>query len=527
MEVDRTDERDVGDSRPLSFLFFLLHPGYIRYFSPVLCLLAERGHRVHLAFSWPEKDPGDGKLLQQLLESQPAITAGPAPHRERRDGWRAVALLTRSMTDLARYSHPRYRDAPALRARIRRRFSAVVDEAPGLNEAARRICRLLVRFASSPASAARADGMVGALAAVERALPSARAVDAYLAARRPDAVIASPVIDFASTQVEALKSARSLGIPSGVAVASWDNLTGKGLLRVVPDRVFVWNAAQRREAAEMHRIPAERVVVTGAPKFDEWFARRPSPQSDFTERIGLPQGDYLLYVCSSSFIAPNEVDFVREWLGGVRAGDDVLASIGVLVRPHPQNARQWRGVSFAGLGPVVVWPSGGAQPDAGAARADFFDSLVHSRAVVGVNTSAMIEAAIVGKPVLSVLSGQFSGTQEGTLHFRYLLHENDGFVHVAHGLDEHVEQLREAIAGGSERADGFIERFVRPLGRDVAAAPVLASACEQLARSKPLDPRRESAATYALRGLLTPLAFAARAMARRGAERATSASLRE
>jgi hypothetical protein len=525
--VDPTNERDVGDSRPLSFIFFLLHPGYIRYFSPALNVLTQRGHRVHLAFSWPEKDPGDGKLLQQLLENQPAITAGPAPQRERRDGWRAVALLTRSMTDLARYSHPRYREAPALRARIRRRFSAVVDDAPGLNEVARGICRLLIRFTSAPASAARADGIVGVLAAVERAVPTARTVDEYLAAMRPDAVIASPVIDFASTQVEALKSARSLGIPSGIAVASWDNLTGKGLLRAVPDRVFVWNDAQRREAAEMHRIPSERIVVTGAPKFDEWFARRPSPQSDFTERIGLPLGGYLLYVCSSSFIAPDEVDFVREWLAAVRAGDELLASIGVLVRPHPQNARQWKGVTFEGMGPVVVWPSGGAQPDTGTARADFFDSLAHSTAVVGVNTSAMIEAAIVGKPVLSVLSDRFSGTQEGTLHFRYLLHENDGFVHVARRLDEHVDQLREAIAGGSERADRFIERFVRPLGRDVAAAPVLASACEQLARSRPLDPRSQSTATYALRALLTPMAIAARAMARRGGERASSASLRE
>ena len=42
---------------------------------------------------------------------------------------------------------------------------------------------------------------------------------------------------------------------------------------------------------------------------------------------------------------------------------------------------------------------------------------------LGVNTSAMIEAAILGRPVLSVLAPEFAATQEGTVHFHYLLPE--------------------------------------------------------------------------------------------------------
>src|SRR3712207_6916201 len=47
----------------------------------------------------------------------------------------------------------------------------------------------------------------------------------------------------------------------------------------------------------------------------------------------------------------------------------------------------------------------------------FYDSLHHAAAVVGVNTTAMIEAAIVGRPVLTVLDDAFALTQRGTLHF--------------------------------------------------------------------------------------------------------------
>ena len=68
-----------------------------------------------------------------------------------------------------------------------------------------------------------------------------------------------------------------------------------------------------------------------------------------------------------------------------------------------------------------VFPRGGDNPIDPANRADFFDSIYHSAAVVGINTSAMIEAAIIGRPVCSMLAEEFAGTQEGTIHFHHLL----------------------------------------------------------------------------------------------------------
>ena len=40
--------------------------------------------------------------------------------------------------------------------------------------------------------------------------------------------------------------------------------------------------------------------------------------------------------------------------------------------------------------------------------------------MVGINTTAQIEGAIVGRPVHTVLADDFRFTQEGTLHFHYL-----------------------------------------------------------------------------------------------------------
>ena len=88
--------------------------------------------------------------------------------------------------------------------------------------------------------------------------------------------------------MEFLKSARALGIPAATLVASWDNLTNKGLLKWQPEQVFVWNELQRREAIELHGMPPDRVTATGAGLFDTWFDRRPSgPRDDFVRAIGL------------------------------------------------------------------------------------------------------------------------------------------------------------------------------------------------------------------------------------------------
>jgi hypothetical protein len=249
--------------------------------------------------------------------------------------------------------------------------------------------------------------------------------------------------------------------------------------------VFVWNEVQRREAIELHGIPGDRVVATGAQLFDQWFERRPSTNpKEFARKIGVDDGRaYVLYTCSNPAMTETpEPAFVLAWLDALRA-DERLRDLPVLIRPHPNDTGEWESVDLARYGNVAVWPRGGAYAITDDARADFFDSLAHSAAVVGINTTAMIEAAIVGKSVLTVLAPEFA--QESTLHFHYLLEENGGFLHVAESLAEHVGQLARVLdedEAGAERRRRFVESFVRPHGLDRPATPVLADAVEDLAR---------------------------------------------
>ena len=107
-------------------------------------------------------------------------------------------------------------------------------------------------------------------------------------------------------------------------------------------------------------------------------------------------------------------------------------------------------------------------------KTDYFDSMYHAAAVVGLNTSAMIEAAIVGRPVHTVLLPEFSDNQEGTLHFHYLLDGPNALLRATRSLDDHAGDLADILEGRDPdptRSARFVSAFVRPRGIDIPGRP--------------------------------------------------------
>jgi hypothetical protein len=489
-------------------LFVMNTPGFLRYYDETLDLLLERGHEVVLGFTNATLRANALEALEgrprrpQLIGSVPRRTDALAP----------MSARLRNLVDFVRYLHPRYAEAGFLRDR--RRLELL--EARGLSG-------WLAQRDTLPRPAVAA--LVRGLLMLERAIPSAREVEALLNEIRPDVVLVSPLITGGSTQTDYIKSARALGISSGVAVASWDNLTNKGLIRELPDRVVVWNDAQRDEAVRLHGVPRERVVVTGAQPFDRWFGRRPTLSREaFCRRVGLhPQRPFLLFTGSTSNITdPGAEDrFVRRWAEAVRtARAPQLREAGLLVRPHPDRRGDWSNIDLEGLEEAVVWPPARPNSVTEEARAEYFDSLYHASVVVGINTSAMVEAAILGRPVLSLRLPEFHQAQRGTLHFAHMLPEHGGFLELADSLGEHLAQVQAAMEdpGPAQRRNrAFVERFVRPQGAQVPATPKLVAAVEQLAALGPA-PARAGWALLPLRALLRARAVhEARQAARRAA----------
>ena len=479
----------------MKILFVMRHGGYVRNYESVLRQLSAEGHRIHIAVEVARNKMGEDVVGRALASEVATVTVGRAVVPEG-GVWASAAQISRLLIDALRYAAPQYRNASALRTRAERTVPRTFR--PFLH-GVERLGSGFARFVSRT------------LCGLERVIPLSPAVSAFLKEQAPDVLLITPLVEPASIQVDYVKSARALGIPCGLCVASWDNLTNKGAIRVAPDRVFVWTAAQIEEAVALHRVPRDRVVVTGAQIFDHWFSWNPSrTREQFCRMLGLdPSRPIILYLGSSSFIAPDEADFGDRWLTALRAAqDEQVAGANILIRPHPSNAAQWGGLKLDLWPHTAVWPPPGVDFFAPEFKHDFYDSLYFSTAVVGVNTSAQIEAAIVGRIVCTVASADFAHAQAGTLHFQHLV--NGGLAQIARDFDEHVAHLGALLRGGlaqAERSRAFVESFVRPFGLDQPATPRLASAIVDLAALPVRKDNPDALAVCVARWLLHPVAW--------------------
>ena len=249
----------------MRILFVMRHGGYVRNFEWVLRALAERGHQVQLGF-----ERGRAKGMEERIERGAAASTSRT-----RSARTPAARSTRSRPD------PR---GPLARARLR---AAPVGQLPALSltglprrdQAPRALGAgdaaggRHARAGLLAARAARARAAVGGAprAAVCRGRrpPSRRRLRRgadHPARRRPLAARLAPQRPGARDPGRA--RGRELGQP---------HEQGRDVHR--PDRTYVWNEIQRREAVELHGLdPPGRGARR--PHFDHWFNWQPSIERD-------------------------------------------------------------------------------------------------------------------------------------------------------------------------------------------------------------------------------------------------------
>lgn len=425
-------------------LVSLSHARALRTIGPALEALEARGHELALTVEEPDRhaDDGGSATLRAWATGSRSLLDGP----RRTDGGRSrVAAGLRAALDFADWQDDRRGAWPGPRARA-------ATWVPGPLAAG------YLRLGSRGRRAVR-----GAARAGERRLTPRHVAGRLLRESAADAVLLTPGVLPGSRQAELLRAARRAGVPTCLAVASWDNLTTKGLLHELPDRLTVWNEAQADEARRIHGVPPERMAITGAVALDDAVPERPAlDRAAFATAHGLdPDRPFVLYVGSSTTIVPDEAAAVGRWHAGL-VGDGARPQ--VLVRPHP-------------LAPL---PDGAVPPGIAVHRTGSLgDALHHCAAVVGVTTSAMLEAALVGRPVLTWDDPLTRPGRDGQPHHAHLRE----LVRLGPTAAAHAADLAAALATDGTpdpRSLAFARSFLRPFGLREPAGPRLADAVEAL-----------------------------------------------
>ena len=331
---------------------------------------------------------------------------------------------------------------------------------------------------------------------IEAASPASPTIMSLLKETDPDVMLVSPTI-WPKDPVEAdyLHAGRTLGIPTIGYVNSWDNLTSKGTVHVLPDVYIVWNEPIAEEAVEIHDIPASTVRITGAPHLDTFFTLRPRrTRAELCAEMGCPDAPYMVFLCSSRTIWEDESSMVTAMADALarELGD---AAPTLVVRPHPTNPKPFETFSHPG---VVIHPKGGDQADSPDSWQEYYDQLTHASCVFGLNTTAFLESVVVDRPCLTIVTETYWPAQGRTGHFRHLL--KGKFLEICRDFADVATHVRRILDGADDCAEGrraFTRWFIRPCGLDVPASEVVASVIETVARPNParapmsVDARRQ------------------------------------
>lgn len=317
-----------------------------------------------------------------------------------------------------------------------------------------------------------------------------------------DVLVVSPMNFPNAKEIEYARAARRLHIPVVVPVLSWDNLTTKGLFHLIPDWTLIWNEFHARDAVTYHHIPRERMVYMGAPAMDKWMDHWPDPLTgrqgdriEFLEQAGLnPAKPYVLYLGSSKGIAKDEGPFIQRIIDAMRNHPNKrVREMGVMIRPHPiyamKNQSLPDGYHHLHGDNIAIWPDQRHILDDFKSNtyADFVWAVAHSAAVVCINTTAMLEAMMLGKPGFAIVTPEYAQTQRDCMHFQNLIEGEaigcvDDFAAFADKLDTLLNHDEDERLQSRPR---FIEAFTRPNGADINAGDFGAFAIDQVARRKP------------------------------------------
>lgn len=213
---------------------------------------------------------------------------------------------------------------------------------------------------------------------------------------------------FGDDEAAILRAAKRLGVPSIGFINSWDKLTSRSIIRILPDYLIVPNKIVKTEAVCFHDIPPEKIFISGAPQFDIYRKLKPTSREDFLKQAGLPiTARFFVFCPMGKTFSDSDWQFmllIDSFLKRKLLPDDLF----VLVR-FPPNDRVRLGDSskmdrFVFMIPGVRFSkTRGVDWDMNEADIQsLFDSIYWSELVVCPPSTISIDASILDKPVINL-----------------------------------------------------------------------------------------------------------------------------
>lgn len=258
-------------------------------------------------------------------------------------------------------------------------------------------------------------------------------------------IIANLVNDKPLNQNEIIKCCKKLKIKISYIVRSWDNLTNKGRMNLAPDVFFVWNEAQKKEILKFHNFKDSKIIIVGPLLYEHLLNENELIKKEtFLNKIGANVANIITYVGSSPQILQNEIDYLISFLQKVISSKILDHNTALIIRMHPLQTLSNSFKNSKHLNSQIekidkllelekynihFIPSLKSNFFEKIDKSLYLNTIYHSDFLIGINTSAMVEAMFYEKitvvPPIPDNLNKKGNLLTHTYHFSYLNNGND------------------------------------------------------------------------------------------------------
>ena len=297
-------------------------------------------------------------------------------------------------------------------------------------------------------------------------------VAALLDKYKPDMVLA-PDIVFPLDRIF-LRAAKRKGYFVIGLTRSWDNLTSKGVIQILPDKLVLHTDRMRVQAVELVGMPAKDIVVTGPPDFDKYFRPFTTTKQDFCKKLGIPSDRRLiLFAPFYDEYTGSAIIMINALLNAIKEGK-LPQNAHFLIRYRPATP-EIPDAMFAGSDhytitkPCSLYFKVKNRAQAPTKDWEFspddaellFHSIVFSDMMINTFSTIAIDAAAVDKPVIGVrfdadpaCPAKNSVLKIPDAHDHYRELERTGGVRLVRDMNELIQAINHYLAHPESDREG-------------------------------------------------------------------------
>jgi CDP-glycerol glycerophosphotransferase (TagB/SpsB family) len=228
----------------------------------------------------------------------------------------------------------------------------------------------------------------------------------YFDKYRPNLVFMAHLFD--EPEINLLREAKRRNIKTVGFINSWDKVTSRNILRLLPDRFVVFNDIVKNELIKYDEVNEEDIFVGGLPQYDYLFDNNFQTREEFFQKIGIdPYKKLLVYASMGRAFSSTDWDMI-DYLHGLTKSGKLEQDSELLVRFQPNDFVDKSEIEKR---PFIKYDQPGIRFSSKRGvdwDMDFKDldhlknTLYHMSLVISYASSIGIDAAVYDKPIINI-----------------------------------------------------------------------------------------------------------------------------